>query len=181
MSRLYKISFFVLLLFTPILIISQSDNQQKIIRANSVLILPFIENEKYPYASDEVRFSLVTGFLQKGYNVIENDTIWNELINLDYNLWNISSEIADSISKYVNTDLIVYGKIDEVINTRETGLSRNRIVYKPILVKIYDTRKKSIIFFERINMIEYWGMFENVTSISDLGLKIATELRNRGY
>jgi|GEM_PF-2216865 len=181
MSQLYKILLFILLFCIPILIISQTGQQQKINRANNVLILPFIENEKYPYASDEIRFSLITGFLQKGYNVIEDDTVWYELINTDFNLWNISTEIADSISKYVKTDLIVYGKIDEVINTRETGLSNKRLVYKPILIKIYDTRKKSIIFFERINLIEYWGMFENVTSISEIGLKIATTLRNRGY
>ncbi len=180
MSQFYKILFFLLLCIN-ILVIPQTGEQQKIIRANKVLILPFIENEKYPYASDEIRFSLITGFLQKGYNVIEDDTIWYELINADFNLWNISTEIADSIAKHVKTDLIVYGKIDEVINTRETGLSSKKLVYKPILIKIYDTRKKSIIFFERINLIEYWGMFENITEVHEIGLKIATTLRNRGY
>ncbi len=117
-------------------------------KANSVLIMPFIENEKYPYASDEIRFSLITGFLQKGYKVIEDDSIWNILTNMDYNLSNISTQIADSISKYVNVDLIIFGHIDEVINRRETGFIKNRIVYKPVLIKIFDTRIKSIIYLQ---------------------------------
>lgn len=176
-----KSKIFFAFLFIYAIVFYQENSSQKVLKANSVLIMPFIENEKYPYASDEIRYSLITGFLQKGYKVIEDDSVWAELINMDYNLSNISTEIADTISKYVNADLIIFGRINENVFTRETSLSHNRIVYKPVLIKVFDTRSKSLIFFERINLIEYWGMFENITEVHEIGLKIATTLRNRGY
>lgn len=158
---------------------SQSDLHPQ--KANNVLIMPFIQNEKYPYASDEVRFSLITGFLQKGYNVIEDDSTWGELLKLNFNLSNISTEIADTISHYINSDLIVFGNAENIINLRESSPSKRRMIYKPVLIKIFDTRSKSIIYYERLNLIEYWGLFKNITQISELGLRIATTLRNRGY
>ncbi|MEG8947649.1 hypothetical protein [Rosettibacter firmus] len=158
---------------------SQSDLQPA--KASTVLIMPFIQNEKYPYASDEIRFSLITGFLQKGYHVIEDDSTWSKLLKLNYNLANISTEIADTISNYVNSDLIVFGNAENIINLRESSPSNRQLIYKPVLIKVFDTRSKSIIYYERLNLVEYWGLFKNITQLSELGLRIATTLRNRGY
>ncbi len=157
---------------------TESSSDKKIY---SVIVMPFVSMERYPYSTDLVREGLMLGFYQRGFYVVMNDSIWAHVLELDMPFYNINDAMADSISKTIGVDLVVFGNIKDGTTMREGGLYANRPVSRPILIKIFDAKKKKIILHERTDFIEYWGLFTKQNDIFDFGIKIATKLSSMGY
>ncbi|MEW5843206.1 MAG: hypothetical protein AB1775_08080 [Bacteroidota bacterium] len=162
---------------------AQISSQEKSIekKPTSVIVMPFFIDERYPYSSDEIRQYLMWGFYQRRFNVISDDSSWSKVLVFDYQLSNISSEMADSIANAVNADLIIYGTVNSAAKYRPGGIYTNPYVPNPILIKAYDKKKKSIVFFERMDFVEHWGLFTTNISLQDFGFRIATKLSELGY
>lgn len=154
-------------------------SQSTVEKAKTVLILPFYERQFN--VSTELYHSLKTGFMRENYLVLTNDTVWKKLDSLGISFSDIDSEIADSIKKIIDCDLIVYGRIDEDIKPRSSSFHDRNVSYKPFIIKVYDTRSKSLVLYERVELISRWGLFSDNTEIHDIGYKTALKLRARGY
>ncbi|MGK9368577.1 hypothetical protein ACSSWA_06730 [Melioribacter sp. Ez-97] len=165
----------IIILLSFIQVYSQSEVE----KAKTVLILPFYEREFN--VSSELYHSLKTGFMREDYIVLSSDSVWNKLDSLDISFNDIDSEIADSIKKIIDCDLIVYGRIDEDIKPRTSPAHDRNVSYKPFIIKVYDTRSQSLVLYERMELINRWGLFSDNTEIHDIGYKTALKLRTRGY
>ncbi len=178
-------SILILLLFVSLFCNSyaQTSSQEKRTekKPTSVIVMPFFVNERYPYVSDEIRQYLMWGFFQRDFYVISDDSSWSKVLSFNYQLSNLSTEMADSISATVEADLIIYGTVNSTVKYRPGGIYTNPYVPNPILIKAYDRKKKSVVLFERMDFVERWGLFVNNISLLDFGFRIATKLSWLGY
>lgn len=143
--------------------------------------MPFYNEEHYPYKTDDIREALMNGFYRRGFKVLADDSSWSKVFDFDYSFYNLSSDMADSIATYVGADLIVFGYVNTSVKYRPGGFYTDQFTPNPVLVKIYDPKKKTIVLFERTDLVERWGMFETDLELSDFGFKIATEISQLGY
>ena len=160
---------------------SQPDNPNTNKKTYTVLVMPFYDYEHYPYLNDQIRESFINGFTAKGFVVVTNDDIWSEILDFDYNLANISTDMADSIAQKTSADLIVFGNMTPFSNTRNTGFNTPIYIYKPVLIKVYDANKKSLVIFDRANVYDHWGRSLSVRSLYDMAVNVATRLNTMGY
>lgn len=147
----------------------------------SVIVMPFFSDERYPYSSDDVRQFLIWGFYQRHFNLIMDDSSWSKVMDLNYSLSNLSIDMADSVAIAANADLIVFGTVNLSAKYRPGGIYSEQYIPNPILVKVYDKKQKSIVLFERMDLVERWGLRINYLSLEDFGYKIATRLSDLGY
>jgi hypothetical protein len=90
---------------------------------------------------------------------LTDDSTWSIILEQnDYYLLNISTEIAKKITEEVHADLIVFGNAIPFSNVRSAGTYSGKIIYKPVLIKIYDTNKNSLVLFDRSNFYKYDGL-----------------------
>lgn len=73
----------------------------------SVLIMPIMQRENYPFKFDQDRKILVWNFLSRGFNVIEDENVWNEIINTGLDLTKLQNSDIVRISKIIKVDLII--------------------------------------------------------------------------
>lgn len=182
MKKRKTFKWFVLLLF--FLYPAQKTFPQKIEpqkKVASVIIMPFDYQLRYPFSTDELREALIIGFQRRGFKIILDETSWSKVFDFNYELTNLSNKMADSIAAATNADLIVFGKVNNSVKNRLPGLYTTQETPNPILFKVFDTNKKILVLFERLNFIERWGLFENNLSFYDLGFSIATKISNLGY
>ncbi len=176
------IKFFMVILFLTsfnLTFCQTSKSSEKI--SKTVLVMPFIQNEQYPYLMDEYRESIMNAFITKDFVVVTNDSIWSDLLDMNYDLSDISLDQAENIAEKTDVDLIIYGDITQIFNYRNRTFSSVSVVYKPILIKVYDAKKKSLVIYERVNINERWGLNSSSKDIYDLALNVARKLNDLGY
>lgn len=173
--------FFIILLLILIPSKNQSQNQSAQKPQFTVLVMPFERMINYPYKSDLIRESLITGFYQKGFIPIEDDSLWSLILDKDYEFTNLSQEQADSLAQITGVDLVAYGNLNDFSTVRLGTISTNTYKIRPAMFKIYDYKKKSVVLYERLELYSQWGLFTTKLSVFDIGEKIASMLKNRGY
>lgn len=153
-------------------------------KKTSVIVMPFYINYNinfYPFWTDQIREALIIGLYRRGFDVVEDDSSWSNVFKFDYQLANLSTEMADSISTSLGVDLIVFGWLSNSAKVRNGGFYSFLYSPNPILIKVFDSKKKSIILYERLDFVQRWGLFETNLSIYDFGFKIATKISDLGY
>lgn len=178
MKSLLKLIFLLTLFVLTINLFSQ-ENKKKI--PSSVVIMPFDDLQEYPYNLDYIRQSLIIGFQQKGFNVIEQDSIWQIILDRDLRMTNLNTSDVEKISNDINVDLIVYGRASNYSTFRQEGFYTAKVVDKPILVRVFDTKKKEIVVFERLVLNSRWGLFDQTITFENFGSTIAEKLKSMGY
>lgn len=154
---------------------------QKKINPVTVLVMPYDRYERYPYNMDLIREFLQLALREKGFTIVEDEGSWESILEKDYPLYNLSQEQAETIINDVDADLIVYGYADNWNSSRMNGIYNERKVARPILIKVYDKKKQSIVLHERIDFYEYWGLFVKQHDLSSFGIQIAYKLKQIGY
>ena len=178
MKNLAEHKLFMLILFLTLSSLTFSqENSTSSQKQLKIIVMPFVEMEYYPYRIDLIREAFQLGFLQEGYNLIEDDLIWSKILEKEYNLANLSNDMVDTLSTLIDVDFIVYGRVTNFSNVRSNGLYTYQNVYKPILFKVYDTKNKTITLHERINFNENWGLFGKTNSLNEIGVIMARKLR----
>ncbi|MCX7876569.1 MAG: hypothetical protein N2321_10445 [Melioribacteraceae bacterium] len=172
--KLIFVSFF----FQIVTIYSQEKDKPKI---SSVVIMPFDDYQEYPYNLDYIHQSLTIGFLQKGFEVVTQDSTWEIILDRDLRLTNLNTSDVEKIAKDINVDLIVFGRTSNYSTYRQNGFFSIKPDIKPILIRIYDTKKKEIILFERLTLNKTWGLFTQSISYENFGATIAQQIKNMGY
>lgn len=176
--KFFAYIFFISILFQVSLLFSQEKENQVI---HSVVIMPFDDFQEYPYNLDQIRQSLEIGFMQKGFYVVNSDSVWKIILNRDLRLTNLTTSDVENIAKDINVDLIVFGRATDYSTLRQTGVFTAKVVIKPILIKVYDTKKKEIILFERLTLNQNWGLFDQSITFENFGSTIAQKIKNMGY
>jgi hypothetical protein len=99
-----------LLLLTSLILIScsttQELNSQK--KTSSVLIMPMTNSNGQYFVDDQAWNRLVWDFQSKGFNVINDKSIWEKISETNYELSHLKDFQVMEISKLAKTDLIVY-------------------------------------------------------------------------
>jgi len=147
----------------------------------TVAVMPFYEMEQYPYVMDQVRESLIFELTTKKYNVIVDDSTWAIILDMDYPLYFLNDEQAKGISQEIDADLILFGNLQDYSTARPAGISKNKSVVKPILVKIYDKNKDAIILHERMNFNQEWGLNSRRFTLNDFANNIVNRMKSMGY
>lgn len=183
MKRNFPILFLLLIFFLFVGLYTQTASQQNKTekKPTSVIVMPFFVEERYPYAIDEIQLYLMWGFFRRHFDVISDDSSWYKVLSFNYQLSNLSTDMADSVATIVKADLIIYGTVNSSTKYRPSGLYVNPYIPNPVLIKAYDRKKKSIVLFERMDFVERWGLYVNNISLLDFGFRIATRLSELGY
>lgn len=169
--------FFLLLISASFNLAQDNSN----LRLTSVVIMPFDDLQEYPYNLDQVYQSLLIGFTQKGFNVVVQDSVWEIILDRDLRLTNLTTYDIEKISNDINVDLIVFGRADNYSTFRQSGFYSSKMVNKPILIRVFDTKKKEIILFERLTLNSSWGLFNQNITFENFGSTIAQQIKNMGY
>jgi hypothetical protein len=107
-----KLILIIVLLSTGILlfIFNSCSSSQELTagkKAITVLIMPITKNGGVYFRDDEVWHNLVWSFESNGFNVVNNDSAWNRLVDDGYDLtWLTNAEIL-RISNNYNVGLII--------------------------------------------------------------------------
>jgi hypothetical protein len=175
-----QVIFLLINLLTSITILPQTESSKKI--PTSIIVMPFEPEEHYPFNIDEIRFSLTNGFIRRGFIVINDEMSWSKILDYNERLYNINDETADSVSSLVGADLIVYGNINfRSAKSRSIGLYSSYYSPTPILIKIYDRKKKSLVLYERMEFLQREGVSTTNLTINDIADKIAIMITQLGY
>jgi hypothetical protein len=163
-----------------------SANAQGVIKQQkkelSVIVLPFLENERYPYVIDNFRENVMNTFLSKGYNVIKSDSVWAEILSLDLNLANTTNEQVRSIADKIDVDLIITGKVESVHqNQIDDNPYSTAADMKPVALKVFDGHKKSLLIHQREADLIKWGLNAQPNSINNVAEKTIEKLIMLGY
>ncbi|MEW6653717.1 MAG: hypothetical protein AB1394_09645 [Bacteroidota bacterium] len=168
-----------LLFFTAFSSAAQTTKEEK--QPVNVVVMPYDRFERFPYRFDLIRESLQLGLMEKGFNVVNDDTTWSIILEKDYALYDLSQMQADTIINNVNADLIVFGHADNFHNSRTSGMYTGRKVSRPILVKVFDKKKNDIILHFRVDFVQHWGLNVKELNFRDFGVEIAYKLKQLGY
>ena len=182
-----KINRYIYLLLIVLISINTSYPQEEKTdsknKTYSVVVMPFYDNQHYPYPTDVIRESFINGLRVKGFHVLTDDPTWSKILDEeeDYNLYNLTTEKAEEIAKSVGADLIVFGYATPVNFIRNPGSYSEKIIDKPVLIKIYDVKKNSLVIYDRSNIYKYDGMLVTVDGAYDVAINIAHRLKTMGY
>ncbi|MEW6507834.1 MAG: hypothetical protein AB1432_08840 [Bacteroidota bacterium] len=174
MKKIIKFSF-LLYFVSSVNFFTQSDTSNT--RILSVVVMPFLEDQNYPYNLDMIRESFVRAFYQKGYTVVMDDSTWSIILDRDVNPAKFMKEDAITLSETINVDLIVFGQIS-INQSKQRG---SFITPNPISVSIYDTNKKELIIKERMDPVERWGLMWRNFSFDEMALRVVNRLAAMGY
>jgi len=171
---------FMLFLCFAFTSISYSQPKQVKPKQYSVVVLPFYDDLNYPYGNDQVREGLIRAFYRRDYNVVMDDSTWSILLNLDYRLAKILPVDADSISRLIDVDLIVFGQIHNTYKSR-SSLFLDYSISNPVMVWVFDAWKKEVVLRERLSFTERWGLIQKNYNVYDLGDMVVDKLIVMGY
>jgi hypothetical protein len=146
----------------------------------SVVVMPFYDNLKYPYDRDLFRESVIRSLSKKGYYVILDDSTWSVILDLNLNPSKIFPDDADSVAKSIDVDIIIFGYLNFVFFHR--GVYSPILRFKnPIPIRIYDSKKKEIVWRESLYLIEKRELIVNKYTFEELGDYIVRRLEYLGY
>lgn len=176
MKRLRFILFFLLVIF-----ISITFSQENTTPKSTVLVMPFDKYISYPFFNDMLRESLITGLLEKNFDPVLDPHSWEVVLEKDYEFTNLSINQADTISLISGADLVIFGFISDFSTTRNGTLNTSTTHTRPVLIKVYDRKKSSLVLHERITLEANWGLLNNRLTLDQIGTKIAQQLKKQGY
>lgn len=174
MRKIKRISF-LLYFFSLIMINAQIDTSKT--KMLSVVIMPFLDDQNYPYNMDLIRESFIRAFYQKGFSVVLDDSTWSIILEQNVNPAKFLKDDALLLSESINVDLIVYGQIN-FYQSKQRGEYNTP---NQISVSIFDTRKKELVIKERMEPRERWGLIWRYFSLDDMALKVVNQLMTMGY
>jgi hypothetical protein len=174
MRKLIQISF---LLYFSLLAVNNAQENRSTPKILSVVIMPFLDDQNYPYNMDVIRESFIRAFYQKGFAVVMDDSTWSIILDQDFNPSKLLKEDALLISENITVDLIVFGAIS-INQSKQRG---DFYTPNPISVSILDTRKKELIIKERMEPRERWGLMWKYFSFDDMALRVVNQLVAMGY
>ena len=125
----FKSIFISILLFASISSFSFAQEAEANSKSTKVFIMPLTSHvENYNFSLDRERLRLVSMFSSLGFDVIDNESTWENVSELDYDLVNLSEEMLNNLSEVVDADVIVY----RVLNN----------------IRVFDCNKKSFVNFD---------------------------------
>jgi len=123
----FKSIFISILLLTSISSLSFAQDSDT--KSTKVFVMPLTSHvENYNFSMDRERLRLVSMLASLGFDVIDNQSTWENISEMDYDLANLSEEMLNKLSGVIKTDIIVY----RVLNN----------------IRVYDCNKKSLVNFE---------------------------------
>ncbi|MFZ5947534.1 MAG: hypothetical protein ACOYU5_06150 [Stygiobacter sp.] len=124
---------FYLFFFSLIILIQSCTNFVKTEKQNvtSVIIMPIMPRENYPFKFDQDRKILVWNFQSRGFNVIEDEKVWNEIINTDLDLTKLQNADIVKISKLIKVDLIISSNGEKVYDCNKNSFIIDNNSYQP--------------------------------------------------
>lgn len=176
MKGFHFIPFFLLVIF-----INLNFSQEATTPKSTVLVMPFDQYINYPFYNDMLRESLITGLLEKNFNPVLDPESWEIVLEKDYEFTNLSTIQADTIALISGADLVIFGFNSDFSTTRSGTLSTTTKHTRPVLIKVYDRKKRSLVLYERITLEANWGLLNNKLTLNQIGTKIAQQLKNQGY
>ncbi|NMB81953.1 MAG: hypothetical protein GYA14_09055 [Ignavibacteria bacterium] len=174
MRKIILISF--LLYFSSLLVINAQPDTSKT-KILSVVVMPFLDDQNYPYNLDMIRESFVRAFYQKGFAVVMDDSTWSIILDQDVNPTKFLKDDALTLSENISVDLIVFGQIS-INQSKQRGDFNTP---NPVSVSIFDTRKKELVVKERMEPRERWGLMWRYFSFDDMALRVVNQLIAMGY
>lgn len=172
-----KINLFSFLLYFSSLIIINAQPDTSKEKTFSVVIMPFLDDQNYPYNLDEIRESFIRAFYQKGFAVVMDDSTWSIILEQDVNPAKFLKDDAILLSETISVDFIVFGQI----NLNQSKQRGNFNTPNPVSVSVFDTRKKEIVIKERMEPRERWGLIWRYFSLDDMALRVVNQLVAMGY
>lgn len=173
MRLINKLSFLLYFSCMAIIPAQQDKTPPKIY---SVVIMPFLDDQNYPYNLDQIRESFIRAFYQKGFSVVMDDSTWGIILDNEFNPSKTLKDDAQLISQTIDVDFIVYGQMSNQIKQRGNYFTPN-----PISVSIYDTKRNDLIIKERMDFSERWGLMWKYFSYDDMALRVVNRLVSMGY
>ncbi|MEW6005202.1 MAG: hypothetical protein AB1695_07810 [Stygiobacter sp.] len=124
---------FYLFFFSLIILIQSCTNFVKTEKQNvtRVIIMPIMPRENYPFKFDQDRKILVWNFQSRGFNVIEDEKVWNEIINTDLDLTKLQNADIVKISKLIKVDLIISSNGEKVYDCNKNSFIIDNNSYQP--------------------------------------------------
>ena len=77
-------------------------------KTTSVLIMPIINSNGIYFRDDQVWHRLVWSLQSNGFNVINDESVWNKMIDAGYELSQLTDAQVLEISKMIKVDLIIF-------------------------------------------------------------------------
>ncbi len=123
----------ILFLFSFLLIMQGCSDVDKIEKKNptSVIIMPIMPRENFPFKFDQDRKILVWNFQSRGFNVIEDESAWAEIINTGLDLTKLQNADIVRISKLVKVDLIISSNGKKVYDCNKNNFIIDNNSYQP--------------------------------------------------
>lgn len=151
----------------------------------SFAILPFEEPENNPYTLDRMREALINAFMEKGYSIQIDAAIWDSLQNeLDFRIYNLNEDQASEVAQYLKVDILIFGNADfksGISSTRPSGIYRQKVIDRPIVIKAFDASSQKILLRERIRIREDWGLDHSEKNLRDIAIEFVNKLKSMGY
>jgi hypothetical protein len=107
---------------------SSSNELNSTKKITSVIIMPIAKNNGVYFREDYVWHRLVWSFESNGFNVINNDSVWNILVDTGYDLSRLTDSQVMEIAKNLKTDLIILKGIYGVVKVFDSG-KKEFVVY----------------------------------------------------
>lgn len=142
----------------------------------TVVVMPFDYGLRFPFLGDDVRQSLINGFLKKDFKVINDENTWNSIMNLGYELVDMKNDVVDSLAAKLDVDLIAFGLTQKEV-VRAPGAGGESEQPTQILIKVYDCNKQKIIYRDRIKLKTQWGIMNQNLPLTEFGNKVADIIR----
>jgi hypothetical protein len=175
-----KVIFILSILFSHINSFYSAQNDSAKAKSLSVIVMPFLENQFYPYDHDLIRDSFLRAFHRKGFNVIVDDSTWYVLLDSGLHLSQLYPPDLDTLAKIIDVDLVVYGYIQYTYYQRGFP-SRQKMIKNPVQIRVYDANKKEIILRDNLYLTERRGWVYHSYTSEELGTYILRRLRFLNY
>ncbi len=105
------VGMFLLIVAGVMILIFTSCSSSQELKTNkkltSVLIMPTLKNDGIYFRNDDIWRRLVWSFQSNGFNVVNNDSVWNSLIKDGYDIARLTDTQILEISKNYKVDLII--------------------------------------------------------------------------
>jgi hypothetical protein len=154
----------IIIIFTSCSSASELSSTKKI---TSVIIMPVSSNNGVYFREDFVWHKLVWNFKSNGFNVINNDSFWNSLVNTGYDLSRLTDAQVLDLAGNLNVDLIIF-----------KGLNYG-------VLKVLDSKKKEFVIYDDMSGLSYFDVRLNKTIPSDYinnkYAQLVMKVRGLGY
>jgi hypothetical protein len=164
--------YLMILLLAPVIIsftfCSSSNELNLNKKITSVIIMPLMNNNGVYFRDDQIWHKLVWSFKSNGFNVVNNDSVWNTLVNYGYDLSRLTDTQAMEISKTLNVDLIVFRGINYSV------------------LKVFDSNKKEFVVYDDMRGLSAFDIRLNKGDLPNYSLnnkyaQLVMKVRGLGY